>query len=65
MNRRLLMMGRYVEHIDDCPAGNVCGLIGIDQFLLKSGTLTDSENFHPYHTMKFSVACRRANCCRR
>jgi len=56
IQRVMLMMGRYVEHIDDCPAGNVCGLIGVDQFLLKSGTLTDSENFYPFHTMKFSVA---------
>ena len=39
-----------------CNIGNVCGLVGIDQFLLKSGTLSSSENFHPFHTMKFSVA---------
>ena len=36
--------------------GNVCGLVGIDQFLLKSGTLSDSADFEPFHTMKFSVA---------
>merc|ERR1712013_147020 len=45
VQRTLLMMGRYVEQISDCPAGNVCGLVGIDQFLLKSGTLTTSETF--------------------
>merc|ERR1711971_133854 len=56
VQRTLLMMGRYVEQIADCPAGNVCGLVGIDQFLLKSGTLTTSETFHPFQTMKFSVA---------
>merc|ERR550532_1458924 len=56
VQRTLLMMGRYVEQIADCPAGNVCGLVGIDQFLLKSGTLTTSETFHPFKTMKFSVA---------
>merc|ERR1712013_419779 len=56
VQRTLLMMGRYVEQISDCPAGNVCGLVGIDQFLLKSGTLTTSETFHPFQTMKFSVA---------
>jgi len=50
------MMGRYVEQIPDCPAGNVCGLVGIDQFLLKSGTLTTSVTMYPFHTMKFSVA---------
>jgi len=56
VQRTLLMMGRYVEQISDCPAGNVCGLVGIDQFLLKSGTLTTSATMHPFHTMKFSVA---------
>jgi len=56
VQRTLLMMGRYVEQIADCPAGNVCGLVGIDQFLLKSGTLTTSETFYPFQTMKFSVA---------
>jgi len=56
VQRTLLMMGRYVEQISECPAGNVCGLVGIDQFLLKSGTLTSSATMHPFHTMKFSVA---------
>jgi len=56
VQRTLLMMGRYVEQIPDCPAGNVCGLVGIDQFLLKSGTLTTSATMHPFQTMKFSVA---------
>jgi len=56
VQRTLLMMGRYVEQISDCPAGNVCGLVGIDQFLLKSGTLTSSATMYPFHTMKFSVA---------
>jgi len=56
VQRTLLMMGRYVEHIPDCPCGNVCGLVGIDQYLVKSGTITTGENFHPFHTMKFSVA---------
>jgi len=56
VQRTLLMMGRYVEQIPDCPSGNVCGLVGIDQFLLKSGTLTTSATMHPFHTMKFSVA---------
>jgi elongation factor 2 len=56
VQRTMLMMGRYTEQINDCPAGNVCGLVGIDQYLLKSGTLSSSENFLPFHTMKFSVA---------
>merc|ERR1719150_1928607 len=56
IQRTLLMMGRYTEQISDCPAGNMVGLVGIDQFLLKSGTIASDEETHPFHTMKFSVA---------
>ncbi|KAI0639536.1 eukaryotic translation elongation factor 2 [Trametes polyzona] len=56
VQRTVLMMGRYVEPIEDCPAGNIVGLVGIDQFLLKSGTLTSSETAHNMKVMKFSVS---------
>ncbi|KZV65567.1 eukaryotic translation elongation factor 2 [Peniophora sp. CONT] len=56
IQRTVLMMGRYVEPIEDCPAGNIVGLVGIDQFLLKSGTLTSSETAHNMKVMKFSVS---------
>ena len=56
IQRTVLMMARYVEPIDDCPAGNIVGLVGIDQFLLKSGTLTTSETAHNIKVMTFSVS---------
>ncbi|KAH3670846.1 hypothetical protein WICMUC_004815 [Wickerhamomyces mucosus] len=56
IQRVVLMMGRFVEPIDDCPAGNIIGLVGIDQFLLKSGTLTTDETAHNLKVMKFSVS---------
>jgi elongation factor 2 len=56
IQRTMLMMGRYVEPLEDCPAGNIVGLVGIDQFLLKSGTLTTSETAHNMRVMKFSVS---------
>jgi len=56
IQRTVLMMGRYVEPIEDVPAGNIVGLVGIDQFLLKSGTLTSSETAHNMKVMKFSVS---------
>lgn len=56
IQRTVLMMGRFVEPIDDCPAGNIVGLVGVDQFLLKSGTLTTNENAHNLKVMKFSVS---------
>ncbi|KAL3896334.1 MAG: hypothetical protein SGCHY_004140 [Lobulomycetales sp.] len=56
VQRTVLMMGRVVEAIEDCPAGNIIGLVGIDQFLLKSGTITTSETAHNMKVMKFSVS---------
>ncbi|BAO39040.1 elongation factor 2 [Kluyveromyces marxianus] len=56
IQRAVLMMGRFVEPIDDCPAGNIIGLVGIDQFLLKTGTLTTFEGAHNMKVMKFSVS---------
>jgi elongation factor 2 len=56
IQRTILMMGRSVEPIEDCPAGNIIGLVGVDQYLLKSGTITTSENAHNLKVMKFSVS---------
>ncbi|KAH8648762.1 P-loop containing nucleoside triphosphate hydrolase protein [Tricladium varicosporioides] len=56
IQRTVLMMGGKVDPIDDVPAGNILGLVGIDQFLLKSGTLTTSDQAHNLKVMKFSVS---------
>lgn len=56
IQRTILMMGRFIEPIEDCPAGNIVGLVGVDQFLLKSGTITTSESAHNMKVMKFSVS---------
>ncbi|KZV89465.1 P-loop containing nucleoside triphosphate hydrolase protein [Exidia glandulosa HHB12029] len=56
VQRTVLMMGRSIEAIDDVPAGNLVGLSGLDQFLLKCGTLTTSETAHNMRVMKFSVS---------
>lgn len=56
IQRTVIMMGRYVEQTPDIPAGNTCGLVGVDQYLLKSGTITTSETGHTIRTMKFSVS---------
>ena len=56
IQRTVLMMGGKVDPIDDVPAGNILGLVGIDQFLLKSGTLTTSDTAHNLKVMKFSVS---------
>jgi len=56
VQRTLLMMGRFTEQVSDVPAGNVVGLVGFEQYVLKSGTICTSEDTYPFNTMKFSVA---------
>ncbi|KAE8414864.1 P-loop containing nucleoside triphosphate hydrolase protein [Aspergillus pseudocaelatus] len=56
IQRTVLMMGGKTEAIDDVPCGNIVGLVGVDQFLLKSGTLTTSETAHNLKVMKFSIS---------
>uniref|UniRef100_A0A673KT49 Elongation factor 2-like n=1 Tax=Sinocyclocheilus rhinocerous TaxID=307959 RepID=A0A673KT49_9TELE len=56
IQRTILMMGRYVEPIEEVPCGNIVGLVGVDQFLVKTGTITTFENAHNMRIMKFSVS---------
>jgi len=56
IQRTILMMGRYVESIEDVPCGNICGLVGVDQFLVKTGTISTFQNAHNMKVMKFSVS---------
>ena len=56
IQRTVLMMGRTVEHIPDVPCGNTVGLVGVDQYLMKTGTLSDHEDAHTIRNMKYSVS---------
>jgi elongation factor 2 len=56
VQRTVLMMGRSVEQIPDVPCGNTVALVGIDQYLLKSGTITDIEDAYNIKAMKYSVS---------
>jgi elongation factor 2 len=56
IQRTVLMMGRFVESVEDVPAGNTVGLVGVDQYLLKYGCISDSEEAFPLKSMKFSVS---------
>merc|ERR1712231_45663 len=56
IQRTILMMGGRVEAIEDVPAGNICGLVGVDQFLVKTGTITTMKEAHNMKVMKFSVS---------
>jgi len=56
IQRTVLMMGRYVEQLADCPCGNIVGLVGIDAYLLKAGTISTYEQCHNIVSMKYSVS---------
>jgi elongation factor 2 len=76
IQRTVLMMGRFVEAIEDVPCGklnvilrlqdlfsnsifligNICGLVGVDQFLVKTGTISTFKDAHNLRVMKFSVS---------
>jgi len=56
IQRTVLMMGRVVEQIPDVPCGNTVALVGVDQYLLKSGTITTIESAHNIACMKYSVS---------
>jgi elongation factor 2 len=42
----MLIINGNGQSLEDCPAGNIIALAGIDQFLLKSGTLSSLETTH-------------------
>merc|ERR1711985_55102 len=44
VQRTVLMMGRATEQIADVPCGNTVALVGVDQYLIKSGTITTVED---------------------
>jgi elongation factor 2 len=56
IQRTVIMMGRYTEQVSDVPAGNTCALVGVDQYLLKSGTIATEEDACSIKMMKFSVS---------
>merc|ERR1711991_34929 len=58
VQRTVLMMDCYVEQIINVPAGNVVGLVGVDDVILKSATAVDdnAKAAAPVKSMKFSVS---------
>ena len=56
VQRIVIMMGRKTEAVETVPVGNTCAVVGIDQFLVKTGTLCSDESSFPLKAMKFAVA---------
>lgn len=56
IQRTLIMMAGKVEAVPDVPCGNTVALVGIDQYLMKQGTIATDENAHNIRVMKYSVS---------
>ena len=56
IQKTVVMMGKNVELINDVPCGNIVGLLGVDQFITKTGTISDSHEAHTIRKMKYSVS---------
>lgn len=56
IQRVVLFMGKRQDPVESVPVGNTCGMVGIDQFLIKTGTLSTDDTAFPMKDMKFSVS---------
>ena len=50
------MMAGKTEAVPDVPCGNTVGLVGVDQYLLKQGTIATADDAHNIKVMKYSVS---------
>lgn len=56
ISRIVVLMGRSVESISEAQCGNIIALVGIDNELSKTGTITDHPSAHTIRNMKYSVS---------
>lgn len=56
IQRVVLMMGSKEEQVTDVPCGNTVGLYGIDNYLVKQGTIATHQDSHCIRVMKYSVS---------
>jgi len=56
IQRTVLMMGGKVEAVPDVPCGNTVALVGVDQYLMKQGTISDHDDAWCIRVMKYSVS---------
>jgi len=56
IQRVVLMMGKKAEDVTDVPCGNTCALVGVDQYILKQATISDSSQACLIKSMKYSVS---------
>eukprot|EP01084_Bolivina_argentea_P110146 196740_1 len=47
----VIMMGKTAETIKECPAGNLCGIIGNDEFMSQNATLSNDLQMLPFRVI--------------
>lgn len=52
----VIMMGKNSMTVQEVPCGNTCAIVGIDNYLTKTGTITTAADPYPLKSMKFSVS---------
>jgi elongation factor 2 len=50
------LVASKADKMPDIPCGNTCALVGMDKFLMKTGTLSSNQDAYPIKDMKFSVS---------
>ncbi|XP_007436022.1 elongation factor-like GTPase 1 [Python bivittatus] len=50
-----LLMGRELEELEEVPLGNVLGIGGLQEFVLKSATLSSSPACPPFNPLNFEA----------
>uniref|UniRef100_A0A671UE21 Elongation factor-like 1 n=1 Tax=Sparus aurata TaxID=8175 RepID=A0A671UE21_SPAAU len=50
-----LLMGRELEELEEVPAGNVLGIGGLEEYILKSATLSTSPACPPFTPLNFEA----------
>ncbi|KAM0681803.1 translation elongation factor 2 [Glugoides intestinalis] len=56
ISKVLIVNPRGLIPIPNCPAGNIVGIVGVEGFLKKTGTITTLKHCYNIKTMKFSVS---------
>ena len=56
VQRVVVMMGKKTEDVVDIPCGNTCSLVGVDDAILKQGTITTSPVANIIRSMKYTVS---------
>ena len=56
------MMGAKAMQVDQVPSGNLVALVGIDKFLLKTGTITTYEHAHNMRVSEHNITQVQNSC---